>query len=85
MGIRLYVVAYMAALGMIITGGGAIAGGGNGNSADAPGQARAAAHCEAVKARQEQSGHQRGGWKGATGHSDVTNCDQYWSTEYAQP
>ena len=85
MGIRLYVVAYMAALGMIITGGGAIAGGGNGNSADAPGQARAAANCANVKARQEENGRAGGGWKAATGHSDVTNCDQYWTEEYVRP
>ena len=71
----------MAALGMIITGGAAIASGGNGNSADAPGQLRAAANCVNVVLRQQESDKTHGGWKGATGDSAVTNCDKAWTTE----
>ncbi len=78
MAIRLYVVAYMAALLLIVTGGGAFGySNGNGNSESAPGQANARENCNRSIERQDEKAYSGGKRAGYT--SAPTNCDHYWS------
>ena len=78
MAIRLYVVAYMAALLLIVTGGGAFGfSNGGGNSGSAPGQERAKENCNRVVNGQADKSYSNGNRAGGT--SAPTNCDHYWS------
>ncbi len=79
MAIRLYVVAYMAALLLIVTGGGAFGfSNGNGNSELAPGLNHAMKACNRVIERQDEKAYS-GGQRATGDVSAPTNCDHYWS------